>query len=172
MYGHAAAARFAAALLLSVLMLPLPAYGSGAAGQGGQTAAAGGAKAGDGVPVRIAVTGTKDEPHLIATIGEFPFDLDEAGKQFLKQEFFEHFFADTFGLDVSEVRSTVKIKLLPQTKEQEREGEFSFDGITGRMHVVVAKRTVLVTCKFTEGSRLDQGSLASFMLPRLAYPNG
>ena len=154
------------AVLLAALLIQAPAFARQQ--QAGQAAKAEGAaaKAGDdGVPVRISVAGTKAEPYLVAQIGDFPFDLDEAGKQFLNQEFFEHFFADTFGLDIKEVRSTVKIKMLPQTKELEREGEFSFDGIDGRMHVVVARRSVLVTCKFTERVKLDKGSLAS--LPRL-----
>ena len=169
---HAGAAKALAAVLLAALLVQAPAF---AGQQAGQTAAAKGvaAKAGDdGVPVRISVAGTKAEPYLVAQIGEFPFDLDAAGKEFLKQEFFEHFFADTFGLDLSEVRSTMKIKLLPQTKELEREGEFAFDGIAGRMHVVVAKRSVLVTCKFSEEVNLDKGSLASFPLPRAARSNG
>lgn len=169
---------FVAVLLAALLLTPSPAFATGGAGQSGQAPAAkAGAKAGaaakddDGVPVRITVAGTKNEPHLVATIGEFPFDLDEAGKQFLKQEFFENFFANTFGLEVSDVRSTLKIKLLPQTKETEREGEFAFDGITGRMHVAVARRTVLVTCRFTEETRLDKGSLANFRLSTGASPN-
>ena len=157
---HAGAAKALAAVLLAALLVQAPAF---AGQQAGQAAAKGvAAKAGDdGVPVRISVAGTKAEPYLVAQIGEFPFDLDAAGKEFLKQEFFENFFADTFGLDISEVRSTMKIKLLPQTKELEREGEFAFDGIAGRMHVVVAKRSVLVTCKFSEEVKLDRGSLAS-----------
>jgi hypothetical protein len=165
---------FAAVLLAALMLLPPPALAAGQSGQAGQAPAAkaGASAAGDdGVPVRITVAGTKDEPHLVATIGEFPFDLDEAGKQFLKQEFFEHFFANTFGLEVSEVRSTLKIKLLPQTKETEREGEFDFDGINGRMHVAVAKRTVLVTCRFTEETRLNKGSLADFKLSLSTSPN-
>jgi hypothetical protein len=162
---HARAAKALAAALLAALLVQAPAFGAGQ--QAGREAAPKGAAAkaskadDDGVPVRISVAGTKDEPYLVAQIGEFPFDLDDAGKQFLKQEFFEHFFADTFGLDVTEVRSTMKIKLLPQTKELEREGEFSFDGIAGRMHVVVARRSVLVTCKFSESVKLDKGSLAA-----------
>lgn len=170
---HARVTKALAAVTLAALLVQAPAF---AWQQAGQAAAAKGvaAKAGDdGVPVRISVAGTKDEPYLVAQIGEFPFDLlDDAGKQFLKQEFFEHFFADTFGLDLSEVRSTMKIKLLPQTKELEREGEFAFDGIAGRIHVVVAKRSVLVTCKFSEEVKLDKGSLASFSLPRAARSNG
>jgi len=168
---------FAAVLLAALLLAPPPAFAAGQSGQAGQAPAAQTAKSGatakgdDGVPVRITVAGTKAEPYLVATIGEFPFDLDEAGKQFLKQEFFENFFANTFGLEVSEVRSTLKIKLLPQIKETEREGEFAFDGINGRMHVAVAKRTVLVTCRFTEETRLDKGSLANFKLPLSASPN-
>jgi hypothetical protein len=167
---HARAAK-AAAVLLAALLMQAPALGAQGAGrQAGPAAKTSGAADDDKVPVRISVEGTKDEPYLVAQIGDFPFDLDAAGQQFLKQEFFEHFFADTFGLDISEVRSTVKIKLLPQTKELEREGEFTFGGITGRMHVVVAKRSVLVTCKFTERVKLDKGSLASFS--RAALPNG
>lgn len=169
---RARVAKALAAVLLAALLVQAPAF---ARQQAGQAAAAKGvaAKAGDdGVPVRISVAGTRDEPYLVAQIGEFPFDLDDAGKEFLKQEFFEHFFADTFGLEISEVRSTMKIKLLPQTKEQEREGEFAFDGIAGRMHVVVAKRSVLVTCKFSEELKLDKGSLASFPLPRAPRSNG
>ncbi len=163
---------FFAVLLAALLLVPSRAF---AAGQTGQAPAAKGGAAAvndEGVPVRISVAGTKDEPYLVANIGEFPFDLDEAGKQFLQQEFFEHFFANTFGLEVSEVRSALKIKLLPQTKETEREGEFAFDGINGRMHVAVAKRSVLVTCRFTEETRLNKGSLATFKLSRGANPNG
>lgn len=162
---------FAAVLLAALLLVPPPAFAAGQTGQAPAAKAGASAKGDDGVPVRITVAGTKDEPHLVATIGEFPFDLDEAGKEFLKQEFFENFFANTFGLEVSEVRSTLKIKLLPQTKETEREGEFAFDGINGRMHVAVAKRTVLVTCRFTEEARLNKGSLADFKLSLSTSPN-
>ena len=162
---HARVAKALAAVTLAALLIQAPAFAGQQAGQASaQKGAAAAKKDDDGVPVRISVAGTKDEPYLVAQIGEFPFDLDDAGKQFLKQEFFEHFFADTFGLDISEVRSTMKIKLLPQTKELEREGEFAFDGIAGRMHVVVAKRSVLVTCKFSEEVKLDKGSLASLQL--------
>lgn len=169
---HARVAKALAAVTLAALLVQAPAFAGQQAGQASAPKGAA-AKAGDdGVPVRISVAGTKEEPYLVAQIGEFPFDLDDAGKQFLNQEFFENFFADTFGLDISEVRSTMKIKLLPQTKELEREGEFGFDGIAGRMHVVVAKRSVLVTCKFSEEVKLDKGSLASFPLPRAARSNG
>ena len=168
---QAQALKAAAAVLLAALLVQAPAFARQQAGQASAPAKGAAAKAGDdGVPVRISVAGTKEEPYLVAQIGEFPFDLDEAGKQFLKQEFFEHFFADTFGLEISEVRSTMKIKLLPQTKELEREGEFTFDGITGRMSVAVAKRSVLVTCKFSERVKLDKGSLAT--LTRAPRSNG
>ncbi len=168
---QASALRAAAAVLLAALLIQAPAFARQQAGQAAQSQDAAAKVGDDGVPVRISVAGTKDEPYLVAQIGEFPFDLNDAGKEFLKQEFFENFFADTFGLDLKEVRSTVKIKMLPQTKELEREGEFSFDGIDGRMHVVVAKRSVLVTCRFTEETRLDKGSLATFKLSLSTSPN-
>ena len=109
------------------------------------------------IPVRVTRVETPDGPGVLATIGEFPSDLNEAGQEFLKREFFEHFASDVLGLgDSSPARSMLKVALLPQEKENEREGDFTFGKVSGHMVVVVEKRRVLIACTFFEAERKPQ----------------
>jgi hypothetical protein len=103
------------------------------------------------IPIRLTRLDTPDGPCVLATIGDFPTDLNEAGQEFLKREFFEHFASDVLGLgDSSDTHTTVKVSLLPQEKENQREGDFILGKVQGHMIVVVEKRRVLVACVFEE----------------------
>ena len=109
------------------------------------------------IPIRVKRVETPDGPGVVATIGEFPEDLNEAGQEFLKREFFEHFASDVLGLGESgPARATLKVALLPQEKENQREGDFTFGKVTGHMVVMVEKRRVLVACTFSEAERTPQ----------------
>jgi hypothetical protein len=80
--------------------------------------------------------------------------LDEAGQEFLKREFFEHFASDVLGLgDSDPSREMLKVAMLPQEKENQREGDFTFGKLSGHMVVLVEKRRVLVACTFSEAER-------------------
>jgi hypothetical protein len=103
------------------------------------------------IPIRITRVETPDGPSVVATIGDFPTDLNEAGQEFLKREFFEHFASDVMGLDESDSpHATLKVALLPQEKENQREGDFRVGKVSGHMVVLVEKRRVLVACTFSE----------------------
>ncbi|HJQ34144.1 MAG TPA: hypothetical protein VJ866_18335 [Pyrinomonadaceae bacterium] len=103
------------------------------------------------IPVRVTRVNTPDGPAVVATIGEFPEDLNEAGQDFLKREFFEHFASDVLGLgDSGEERATLKVAMLPQEKENQREGDFRLGKVSGHMVVLVEKRRVLIACTFSE----------------------
>jgi hypothetical protein len=109
------------------------------------------------VPIRLTRLDTPDGPCVLATIGDFPTDLNEAGQEFLKREFFEHFASDVLGLgDSSDTHTTVKVSLLPQEKENQREADFILGKMRGHMIVVVEKRRVLVACVFEEGQSQPQ----------------
>ena len=109
------------------------------------------------IPIRVTRVETPDGPGVLATIGEFPSDLNEAGQEFLKREFFEHFASDVLGLgDSDTARATLKVAMLPQEKENQREGDFTFGKVTGHMVVLVEKRRVLVACTFSEAERKPQ----------------
>ena len=112
------------------------------------------------IPIRVRRVETADGPGIVATIGEFPADLEEAGQEFLKREFFERFAADVLGLGESVPGATVKVALLPQEKENQREGDFRAGKVSGHMVVLVEKRRVLVACTFSESGR-KAGMLAS-----------
>jgi hypothetical protein len=149
----------AAVLLLSLLLLaPVGA----AAQQKEQAAGRASAPAEEArVPVRVTRVETPDGPGVVATIGEFPSDLEEAGQEFLKREFFEHFASDVLGLGDSDTsRATLKVAMLPQEKENQREGEFTAGRVSGHMVVLVEKRRVLVACTFAETER-GRGLLAA-----------
>ena len=106
------------------------------------------------IPVRVRRVKTPEGPGVVATIGDFPADLNEAGQEFLKREFFEHFASDVLGLgDSDETRATLKIALLPQEKENQREGDFTFGKVSGHMVVLVERRRVLVACTFSEAAQ-------------------
>jgi hypothetical protein len=109
------------------------------------------------IPIRVMRVETPDGPGVLATIGEFPSDLNEAGQEFLKREFFEHFASDVLGLgDSDSARATLKMAMLPQEKENQREGDFTFGKLSGHMVVLVEKRRVLVACTFSEAERRPQ----------------
>jgi hypothetical protein len=114
------------------------------------------------IPIRVTRVNTPDGPSVIATIGEFPSDLNEAGREFLKREFFEHFASDVMGLGESDAHATLKVALLPQEKENQREGDFTFGKLSGHMVVLVEKRRVLVSCTFSEAESMPQ-LLAGFV---------
>jgi hypothetical protein len=107
------------------------------------------------IPIRVTRVETPDGPGVVATIGEFPSDLNEAGQEFLKREFFERFASDVLGLGEadSSARATLKVAMLPQDKENQREGDFTFGKVFGHMVVLVEKRRVLVACTFSEVER-------------------
>ena len=106
------------------------------------------------IPIRVTRVDMPDGPGVLATIGEFPSDLNEAGQEFLKREFFEHFASDVLGLgDSDSSRATLKVAMLPQEKENQREGDFTFGKLSGHMVVLVEKRRVLVACTFSEAER-------------------
>ena len=102
------------------------------------------------IPVRVTRIETPDGPAIIATIGEFPADLNEAGQEFLQREFFEHFASDVLGLDDPEARATLKVAMLPQEKENQREGDFTSGKLSGHITVLVERRRVYVACTFSE----------------------
>ncbi len=118
------------------------------------------------IPIRVTRVETPDGPGVVATIGEFPSDLNEAGQEFLKREFFEHFASDVLGLGDADTsaRAMLKVAMLPQDKENQREGDFTFGKVSGHMVVLVEKRRVLVACTFSEVERkpLMLASLARF----------
>lgn len=150
--------------------------GAKSAGPGAESAApaAQPAAEGDGaeggeearIPIRVTRVETPDGPGVVATIGEFPSDLNEAGQEFLKREFFERFASDVLGLGEadSSARATLKVAMLPQNKENQREGDFTFGKVSGHMVVLVEKRRVLVACTFSEVERKPQllASLSMF----------
>jgi hypothetical protein len=117
------------------------------------------------IPIRVTRVETPDGPGVLATIGEFPSDLNEAGQEFLKREFFERFASDVLGLSDadSSARATLKVAMLPQDKENQREGDFTFGKVSGHMVVLVEKRRVLVACTFSE---VEQKPLMLASLPR------
>lgn len=103
------------------------------------------------VPVHVGRVETAEGPVVFATIGEFPSDLNEAGQEFLRQEFFQHFASDTLGLEESDPKSaTLKVAMLPQEKENQREGNFTFGKVSGHILVLVERRHVYVACALTK----------------------
>jgi hypothetical protein len=110
------------------------------------------------IPIRVTRVEMPDGPGVLATIGEFPSDLNEAGQEFLKREFFESFASDVLGLENSDAsaRATLTVAMLPQEKENQREGDFTFGKVSGHMVVLVEKRRVLVACTFSEVGRKPQ----------------
>ena len=105
------------------------------------------------VPVHVGRIETVEGPVVFATIGEFPSDLNEAGQEFLRQEFFQHFASDTLGLEESDPKAeTLKVAMLPQEKENQREGDFTFGKVSGHILVVVERRHVYVACALTKAA--------------------
>ena len=105
------------------------------------------------IPIRVKRVEMPDGQGLVATIGEFPEDLNEAGQEFLKREFFERFASDVLGLGEASPGATVKVAMLPQEKENQRECDFTAGKVSGRIVVLVEKRRVLIACTFSEAER-------------------
>ena len=119
------------------------------------------------IPIRVKRVETADGPGVVATIGEFPEDLNEAGQEFLKREFFEHFATDVLGLGESTPGVTLKVAMLPQDKENQRECDFTAGKLSGHIVVLVEKRRVLIACTFSEAGQKPQlmagvGALRAF----------
>ncbi|HEX8560487.1 MAG TPA: hypothetical protein VF668_20500 [Pyrinomonadaceae bacterium] len=134
----------------------------GASPTAAATAPAATARAGEGplgsrIPIRVTRVETPDGPGVLATIGEFPEDLSEGGQEFLKREFFERFASDVLGLgEAAPARAMLKVAMLPQEKENQREGDFIFGKVSGHMVVLVEKRRVLIACTFAETEQKPQ----------------
>ena len=108
------------------------------------------------IPIRVKRVETPDGPGVVATIGEFPEDLNEAGQEFLRREFFEHFATDVLGLGESTAGATLKMAMLPQEKENLRECDFTVGKVAGHIVVLVEKRRVLIACTFSEAGQKPQ----------------
>lgn len=108
------------------------------------------------IPIRVKRVETPDGPGVVATIGEFPEDLDEAGQEFLKREFFEHFATDVLGFGESTPGTTLKVAMLPQEKDNQRECDFTAGKVAGHIVVLVEKRRVLIACTFSEVGQKPQ----------------
>lgn len=124
------------------------------------------------VPIRVERVEMPDGPGLVATIGEFPEDLNEAGQEFLRREFFEHFATDVLGLGEATQGATLKMAMLPQEKANQRECDFTAGKVSGHIVVLVEKRRVLIACTFSEAERKPQllaraGALSLFLNARV-----
>ena len=108
------------------------------------------------VPIRVERFETADGPGVVATIGEFPEDLKEAGQEFLKREFFESFASEVLGFGESLPGATLKVAMLPQEKENQRECDFTVGKLSGHIVVLVEKRRVLIACTFSEKEQKPQ----------------
>lgn len=108
------------------------------------------------IPIRVKRVETPDGPGVVATIGEFPEDLNEAGQEFLKREFFEHFATDVLGFGESTPGTTLNVAMLPQEKDNQRECDFTAGKVIGHIVVLVEKRRVLIACTFSEAGRAPQ----------------
>ena len=120
------------------------------------------------IPIRVKRVETPDGPGVVATIGEFPEDLNEAGQEFLKLEFFEHFATDVLGFGESTPGTTLKVAMLPQEKENQRECDFTAGKVVGHIVVLVEKRRVLIACTFSEAGRTPQLLAGAWTLGALA----
>jgi|SRR5438105_6127517 len=113
--------------------------------------AAGRGDDGDGkIPVHVSRLDTPDGPYIVATIGDFPSDLDGRRQEFLGRDFFERVASDVLGIGDHETGATLKMAMLPQEKDDRREGDFTFGELSGHMIVLVEKRRVIVACSFAE----------------------
>lgn len=120
------------------------------------------------IPIRVKRVETPDGPGVVATIGEFPEDLNETGQEFLKREFFEHFATDVLGLSESTPGATLKVAMLPQEKENQRECDFTAGKVAGHIVVLVEKRRVLIACTFSEAGQKPQLLAGAWSLSALA----
>jgi hypothetical protein len=96
------------------------------------------------VPVNVYVGGTAEDPYILARIGDFPEDLGELGKEFLKREFIEHFVRDVMGIGARGRPEAMKIALLPQKDAREQECSFKSGDVSGRITVRLAARHIFV----------------------------
>lgn len=157
-----------AAALLALLLVAQTGVTAAPLGQKPQAAPAAAEPAAESkIPIRVKRFETPDGPGVVATIGEFPEDLNEAGQEFLKREFFEHFATDVLGLGESTPGVTLKVAMLPQEKENQRECDFTAGKVSGHMVVLVEKRRVLIACTFSEKEQKPQllagaGALRAF----------
>jgi hypothetical protein len=108
------------------------------------------------IPIRVKRVEMPDGPGVVATIGEFPEDLNEAGQEFLKREFFEHFATDVLGFGESTPGVTLTVAMLPQEKDNQRECDFTAGKVSGHIVVLVEKRRVLIACNFSEAGQKPQ----------------
>jgi hypothetical protein len=108
------------------------------------------------VPIRVKRVEMPDGQGVVATIGEFPEDLNEAGQEFLKREFFEQFVTDVLGLGEAAPGAALRMAMLPQEKENLRECDFTAGKLSGHIIVLVEKRRVLIACTFSEAGRKPQ----------------
>ena len=122
------------------------------------------------IPIRVKRVETADGPGVVATIGDFPEDLNEAGQEFLKREFFERFASDVLGFGESTPGATLKVAMLPQEKENQRECDFTVGKVAGHIVVLVEKRRVLVACTFSEAGQKPQLLAGAWSLRALAGP--
>ena len=141
-----------AVALLAVLLVAHAVAGAAPRQQQKQAAPAVEAK----IPIHVERVEMPDGPGVVATIGEFPEDLNEAGQEFLKREFFEHFATDVLGFGESTPGATLKVAMLPQEKENQRECDFTAGKVSGHMVVLVEKRRVLIACTFAEVGQKPQ----------------
>lgn len=145
-----------AVALLTALLFAHAAAGAAPRQQKGQGAAAAEPAVEAKIPIRVKRVETADGPGVVATIGEFPEDLDAAGQEFLKREFFEHFATDVLGFGESTPGTTLKVAMLPQEKDNQRECDFTAGKVAGHIVVLVEKRRVLIACTFSEAGRTPQ----------------
>ncbi|HEX7314203.1 MAG TPA: hypothetical protein VF297_09780 [Pyrinomonadaceae bacterium] len=122
------------------------------------------------IPIRVKRIETPDGPGVVATIGEFPEDLNEAGQEFLKREFFEHFATDVLGFGESTPGTTLKVAMLPQEKDNQRECDFTAGKVAGHIVVIVEKRRVLIACTFSEAAQKPQLLAGAWALKGFAVP--
>ena len=145
-----------AVALLTALIVAHAVAGAAPRQQKGQAAPAAEPAVEAKIPIRVKRVETPDGPGVVATIGEFPEDLEEAGQEFLKREFFEHFATDVLGFGESVPGATLKVAMLPQEKENQRECDFTAGKVSGHIVVLVEKRRVLIACTFAEAGRTPQ----------------
>jgi hypothetical protein len=142
--------------LLAVLLVAHAVAGATPRQQKGQAAPAAEPAVEAKIPIRVKRVEMPDGPGVVATIGEFPEDLDAAGQEFLKREFFEHFATDVLGFGESMPGTTLKVAMLPQEKDNQRECDFTAGKVSGHIVVLVEKRRVLIACTFSEAGQKPQ----------------
>ena len=120
------------------------------------------------IPIRVKRVETPDGPGVVVTIGEFPEDLNAAGQEFLRREFFEHIATDVLGLGESGLGATLKMAMLPQEKDNQRECDFTVGKVSGHIVVLVEKRRVLIACTYSEKEQKPQLLAGAWTLRALA----